>query len=186
MKKLKIAITGHTSGIGQALYTYLKEHGHDVRGFSRSTGHDLGETATISRLIEETADCDVFINNAYYDWTQVDLMFAMFENWKDQDRLILNIGSDSGDGIKTFMHPYATKKAAIDHGSAQLNAVQNARCRVTNLKPGWVRTPQIEHLKISEPQLDPVEVAKLVAYILELPKGMHISSLSVQARGNWD
>lgn len=184
MKKLKIAITGHTSGIGQALYTHLKEQGHEVLGFSRSTGHDLGETATISHIIEASMNCDVFINNAYYDWTQVDLMFAIFENWKDQERLILNIGSDSGDGIKDYFHPYATKKAAIDHGSAQLNRVHNAKCRVTNLKPGWVRTPQIEHLKITEPQLEPEQITGLVDYILNLPKGMHISTLSVRAYGD--
>ena len=37
--KYKIAITGHTSGIGKAIYEIGESYGHDMVGFSLSLIH---------------------------------------------------------------------------------------------------------------------------------------------------
>ena len=38
---LKIAITGHTEGIGKEIYDYFELFGHNVKGFARANGYDL-------------------------------------------------------------------------------------------------------------------------------------------------
>ena len=41
LKGTKVAVTGHTSGIGKEIYEYCQFHGADVKGYSRSNGFDL-------------------------------------------------------------------------------------------------------------------------------------------------
>mgnify|MGYP001626557762 CR=1 FL=1 len=48
---MKIALTGHTSGIGKALYDILSQE-HDVVCFSRSNGYDIKEDDTIERIVQ--------------------------------------------------------------------------------------------------------------------------------------
>ena len=64
---MKIAITGHTSGIGAATMNLLKSQGHKVLGFSRHNGWDFTDKETRKEFIEELDDAkfDCFINNAY-------------------------------------------------------------------------------------------------------------------------
>jgi len=38
---MKIAITGHTAGIGQAFANILESRGHDIVGISRRTGENI-------------------------------------------------------------------------------------------------------------------------------------------------
>ena len=56
---MKIALTGHTSGIGKALYDILSQE-HEVVCFSRSNGYDIQEDSAIERIVQESLDCDVF------------------------------------------------------------------------------------------------------------------------------
>ena len=58
---MKIAITGHTNGIGKACYDLLSQE-HQVIGFSRSSDYDINDPESI---FSSAKDSDVFINNAY-------------------------------------------------------------------------------------------------------------------------
>ena len=60
---MKIAITGHTEGIGKAIAEACMDAGHEVVGFSRSTGHHLFKD--IESVVAEAEACDVFVNNRY-------------------------------------------------------------------------------------------------------------------------
>ena len=60
---MKIAITGHTSGIGKALYDIYSEE-NEVLGFSRSNAYDIKYDISIEKIVQGSLDCDVFINNA--------------------------------------------------------------------------------------------------------------------------
>ena len=91
---MKIAITGHTSGVGKSLYDKLVGLGHTVFGYSRANGFDLSNKDQVAKLVKkivyreninytkggfeyEDDDVDVFINNAYYNWSQVDLLYKV-------------------------------------------------------------------------------------------------------------
>ena len=75
---MKIGITGHTKGLGLIVYNRLNST-HNVIGFSRTNGYDVQSS---NKIIEKLNDCDVFINNVYYQTTQSDLFFKLFEKWK--------------------------------------------------------------------------------------------------------
>jgi hypothetical protein len=75
---MKVAITGHTSGIGKELYKYFSKKNAEVIGMSRSNGYDL-ETS-VDRIIENAKDCDIFINNAYRDDKQLELLNGLYKH----------------------------------------------------------------------------------------------------------
>ena len=97
---MKIAVTGHTSGIGEAVYDMCDltlEGQNDVRGYSKSNGWNIAEEdgdKVIQELIE--FDPDVFINNAYYPGIQTKILTTLFEEWKGKPKTIVNVGSIAG------------------------------------------------------------------------------------------
>jgi hypothetical protein len=86
----KYAITGHTAGIGQALFDKLSPN---CIGFSRSAGYDITNRNDRQRIIRESSECDIFINNATDDMGQTLLLIELFNKWKDTDKVIINVGS---------------------------------------------------------------------------------------------
>lgn len=69
---MKIAITGHTSGLGKIFYEHYTKLGYEVIGMSRSNGYCLPDN--ISNVAAEANNCDLFINNAYCDTSQSELL----------------------------------------------------------------------------------------------------------------
>lgn len=89
----KIALTGHTKGIGKALADTFTSHGHTVTGYSKSNGYDIGEESVRNSIIEQTKDFDIFINNAYHPFGQTALLDSIINQWNETDKLIINISS---------------------------------------------------------------------------------------------
>lgn len=71
---MKVVITGHTYGLGKALY----EHFPNAKGISRSTGLDIEKD--FDAVVKEIKGCDLFINNAYANHSQVKLFHAVKDN----------------------------------------------------------------------------------------------------------
>lgn len=89
---MKIAITGTTQGLGQHLKQVFEQHGHEVLEFNRSNGYDIKQP---QRIVDESQDCELFINNAYDGYGQVDLLYALVDRWEHKEnRFIINIGSE--------------------------------------------------------------------------------------------
>jgi hypothetical protein len=87
---MKIAITGHTQGIGKRAYDRLCPN---IIGFSRSNGYDITKSDDRKRIIEESKHCDIFINNATSEFGQTLLFLELFNNWRHQNKIIINVGS---------------------------------------------------------------------------------------------
>jgi hypothetical protein len=64
---MKIAITGHTAGLGKSLFEYFSKN-HECVGFSTSNGYDI--TTTYDDIVKQIADVDVFFNNTWVGQTQ--------------------------------------------------------------------------------------------------------------------
>ena len=186
---MKIAVTGHTSGIGKAIYDLLVEQGHEVVGFSRQTGFDLLKLKTNDTDKEEIVkfamslnDYDIFINNACYEFMQVELLYALYNEWKKFDKTIINIGSVSGDKSKGEPHEYQIHKVALDKACQQLETM--GKCKVVNVRPGWVDTPAIKPYKkyigIGIRPLDPKYIAEVISQIINLPRHIHIKNISIE------
>ena len=101
---MRIAITGHTKGLGLAIYNHFVAHGHTVLGFSRSNGYSLPEK--YAEVVEAVKTCDYFFNNAHVDDIQ-----ATFIRDLHDDTNIITSGSMAANFPK--MHAYASNKLKI-------------------------------------------------------------------------
>ena len=169
---MKIAITGHTSGIGKALYKRCKEQAlpsHEPIGFSRSNGYDINMlTKTLKQFHERATDCDVFVNNAHDKFAQVDLLYALWEEWKDEKKQIVCISSLRPDYNASQVMSYSVEKCALDHACEQLQMIKS-NCRVINIKPGYVDTQRVAN-KGPLHKMDPDYIAKVILWSIEQPE----------------
>jgi hypothetical protein len=86
---MKYVITGHTSGIGKAIFESCK----DAIGFSKSQGYDILSTYDRKRIIDQICDFDVFINNAHDGFGQTYMLLDLFHSWQNTNKTIINVGS---------------------------------------------------------------------------------------------
>lgn len=86
---MKIGITGHTSGLGKALFDYYQSLGNDCIGFSRSNGYDI--TSNFDSICDCAKSLDLFINNAW----QSDSQTKFVQYLKDYPVNIVSIGTSA-------------------------------------------------------------------------------------------
>lgn len=145
MKITKIAITGHTKGIGLALVNKFNKT-YDIKGFSRTNGFDLADPDTIDRILNETLDCDVFINNAYHFEQQTNLALKWNQLHKDKDHFIINVSTLASDPMfdveKHLPHlvPYAEEKKRLNQATFDICDQRESKCKAMSILLGIVET----------------------------------------------
>lgn len=169
---MKIVITGHTSGLGKALYDDLSKK-RDVFGLSRSSGHDL--SVDLSSFMMD--DFDVYINNAYHAHAQTDLLYQLFNRNKYRECIIINIGSVSADGNKDTVNEYAIHKATLEKACSQLQLI-DSECRVVHVKLGRMNTPMTDH-KSEYPRMDTKYISDTIGWIINQPNDILIKNLTL-------
>jgi nucleoside-diphosphate-sugar epimerase len=145
---MKIAITGHTAGIGQAFSKILKSRGHEIVGISRREGENIRRIEHTAGLIES---CDLFINNAQSIYAQTELLYAVWEKWQDkEEKYIWNISTqmteqpinDCPNGQNDLkMSQYRNQKLALEEASRQLKFKKHWP-QISIIRPGGVATQQ--------------------------------------------
>lgn len=172
---IKIAITGHTSGIGQAILDVLDltgSYGHDdtdVRGYSRSNGWNLAE-ANGNLLLEEIIDFDpdIFFNNAWHPGVQNHLCYKLHRKWKNSHKVIVNTGSITGyvpHSILDEKNVYAQDKKALSEYSIieSFKYPYENKCRIINFSWGFVETGLISSKDVnSKALIDTDEAATIM------------------------
>jgi len=136
---MKIAITGHSAGIGQALAKVCEAQGHEIVGLSRRNGYNIRSLPKIAGMIES---CDVFINNAQVGYAQTELLFEIWRRWKGQQKYIVNIGTAMTDLVlppKEEWDEYIIQKKALDL-STQLLEQRSEWPRLLLVRPGAIAT----------------------------------------------
>ena len=175
---MKIAITGHSRGIGKELYDIF-EGEHQVEGFSRSNGFDI---ATKHQLIARSVkNNDVFVNNAWAGFSQVELLNTVFEMWKDDEtKTIVNVSSLSKyPGLSGNTTGYSASKAALSHQAFLLMFKTNRKCRMINVNPGYVETDMTKKLHGQTSMLSAKECADAIAWAINQPQHVEIGELSL-------
>lgn len=171
---MRIAITGHTSGLGQELYNRFQNSGHKCTGFSRQTGHDI-ETQ-IFAIVAASMDCDLFVNNAYSGFSQTELLYELWAQWKDLPRTIINVSSRSGDTPAASYNPYKIHKKSLTETCQQLQRTRK-NCRVICIKPSLIDTPMTQN--VAQKMLTTAEVAQVIEWILQLPAHLLVADISL-------
>ena len=175
---MKIAITGHSRGIGKAIFDTLSED-TECHGFSRSNGYDIAEDQEL--IIKSVLRCDVFINNAYKGLEQVHLLNSVFQAWKDDEsKTIINISSLSKyPGLSGNQSGYSAHKAALSHQAFLLMFKTDRKCRMINVNPGYVKTDMTKQAHDTNNMLTPQECADAVIWALRQPQHVEIGELSL-------
>lgn len=126
----KIVITGHTRGIGKAIYDKFTEVScHDIVGISRSNGFDID--ADFDKVVAEATGAEIFINNAYRDQQQLNLFHAL----KDKVDMMVVMGSVSRHYPELIPTDYVHDKQALAEA-----------CRLESINPNGI---PILHLDLS-------------------------------------
>ena len=133
-------------------------------------------------LLKAIEDCDVFVNNAYASFGQVDVLYALWDEWNSFDKQIICISSISPDIPKDYVWPYSIHKAALDHACTQLQNIKESKCRVINIKPALVDTPPANKLWPELSKMDVNYMAELIMWCIKQPE--YVQLLKIQPRHN--
>ena len=132
---MKHYITGTRRGLGQALTDYLE-------------------------CVDSLEECDIFINCKHDGFSQVELLYEAAK----LNKRIINIGSNSPDGIKTHPHIYAVQKSALDKANEQLFYQGVDTCVV---RFGYIDTPRVERVDDKKMSVD--YACQVIFWILRQP-----------------
>lgn len=173
--KLYTYVTGSTKGLGRALKKEFKKVGADVVGLDRPDYRlNYKNPAELDKYVKN--DFDIYINNAQYEFTQVELLYKLVEANKDRQCHIINIGSVSSDGDRKNINHYAIQKTALEKACTQLTLC-DIKCKVSLIKPGRMNTDMVKD--IDAPKLDPREVARAILWVAAQPKHINIKSITI-------
>ena len=128
-----------------------------ITGTRRGLGKALEEKYGNCDSLEE---CDIFINCKHEGFSQIEALY----NAADLGKTIINIGSNSGDGIKKHKHMYAIEKVALDKANEQL-FYQGVNTTVLRL--GYFDTERVAH--INEPKMSLEYVVSLIEWVISQP-----------------
>lgn len=156
---MKVIVTGHTRGIGLALYNYFISQNYDVTGVSKSTGYNISSPLIREKIIRLSKDADIFVNNAYSnDGSQFSLLKKMHQLWEGTDKKIINISTRYTNGKDV----YCIHKKYMDDFCAE--QVYN-KPFVLNIKPGLTDTDRVKN--INNVKMNTDQVVQIVDWALK-------------------
>lgn len=126
---MKIIVTGHTKGLGKAIYEHYVNLGHEVIGFSRSNGYDVNDPEIKTEIINAAKASNIFFNNVHSGLSQVD-----FLNRLHNATTIITSGSMAAD--LRGLNEYAREKLTIENTHKQL--AKTTSCPMLLLKMGYL------------------------------------------------
>jgi len=187
-KKNKIAVIGHTKGIGKAISKLYKKKGFEIVGLSRSNGYDIetNQEAIITKII----DCDLVVVNAYAKFGQYELLKKIYSSFHHHYKKIAVITSTSGtpegkdeDNYGADYNEYCWhKEHLIKYVSELQEELFNKPLSVYDICPDVVDTDMIKGMWEGLPKLKTDEVADAVRYCFESPFNINKLVLQKNAR----
>lgn len=171
--KNKIAIIGHTRGIGKAIADLYRKKKYTVVGLSSSNGYDLHCSQV--EIMEQLDDCQLIVLNAYVGRGQMNLLKRIYGKFVFEDKKVVVITSTSGTSIgedEEFLDPEyveycKNKKTLIEYIEQLQQELLNKPLSVYDVCPDVVDTDMTKGLWEDLPKLKAEEVAEAVRYCFE-------------------
>jgi len=176
-KNNKIAIIGHTRGIGKAIADLYNSKNYEVVGLSRSNGHDL--TTDQEKILESIKDCGLVVLNAHADRGQLTLLTRIYGQFAFSKMKVAVITSTSGieeepdynqfkvwDKFK-YVQYCEIKKELIEYIDELQQELISKPLSVYDVCPDVVDTDMTKGLWQNLPKLTAGEVADAVHYCFE-------------------
>lgn len=171
--KNKIAIVGHTRGIGKAIADLYRKKKYTVVGLSSSNGYDL--QCSQVEIMEQLDDCELIVLNAYVGRGQMNLLKRIYGKFVFEDKKVVVITSTSGTPIgedEEFLDPEyveycKNKKTLIEYIEQLQQELLNKPLSVYDVCPDVVDTDMTKGLWEDLPKLKADEVAEAVRYCFE-------------------
>lgn len=178
----KIAVTGHTKGIGKSIVDLFSLNNFHIMGFSRSNGYDIGEEKSRTSIIEQLDNVDIFINNAYHPQGQTFLLAEVIKKFSGTDKIIVNISS------KMIYYPNSGFEDYISAKKAQNDIVKkhmfNNKPKILNIIVGAVDTDMAK-VWLSE-KINPDTLAKFIYDMVQYQNTLAIQEVVIDVPGlNW-
>lgn len=193
---MDIAITGHSKGIGKALFEHLSKS-NNCKGFDIISGYDINVNS--KEILKESSHCSVFINNAYCNTAQVELLEKWHRLHFYSPHLIINISSiaadllydenvkDSSsvfDKLKNIRYSvYSNNKFKLNLLSHKINR-SGSMCKSSIIMPSSVSTDFAKshnHKILDKEMLEPFDIAVVVEQIIKFKTDKRfISSIAVE------
>jgi hypothetical protein len=126
-----------------------------ITGTRRGLGKALADLYGSCESLEE---CDIFINCKHDGFSQVELLYKAAE----LNKKIINIGSNSPDGIKTKFHRYSIEKAALDKANEQLFYLG---INTTIIRFGYFDSPRVE--AVQEKKMSVEYCCQIIHWVLQ-------------------
>lgn len=191
---MKLAITGHTSGIGKELYMILQDHMDKVFGYSIANGYDITNYKSREKILYEIKNFDIFINNAFDKTGQTKLLQDVIDLWKDKDKLIVNISSKSiyikdpkdlnlitSNGL-TF---YDYQKEKIEQQKIIEKRYLDSKPNILNCILGPVDCGFSDLLDCKK--LDPKQIANIITWFILNKDVIHVQQIILDVPGqSWE
>ena len=171
--KNKIAIVGHTRGIGKAIADLYRKKKYTVVGLSSSNGYDLHCSQV--EIMEQLYDCQLIVLNAYAGRGQMNLLKRIYGKFVFEDKKVAVITSTSGTPIgedEEFLDPEyveycKNKKTLIEYIEQLQQELLNKPLSVYDVCPDVVDTDMTKGLWEDLPKLKADEVAEAVRYCFD-------------------
>ena len=128
---MKCCITGHTRGLGKVLNDYFVNQGWTVVGLNSSN--------SLERIIELSTNCDLFINNAYGDGIQIELLNQLYNS---VGKMIV-CGSVVTDFPDPQLPVYTQHKKELEHRFLQVADTANAQMLLLKLSSDAYNNPRL-------------------------------------------
>jgi NAD(P)-dependent dehydrogenase (short-subunit alcohol dehydrogenase family) len=125
-----------------------------ITGTRRGLGKALAEKYGNCESLEK---CDVFINCKHDGFSQVEMLYKAAE----KNKRIVNIGSNSADGIKDHFHTYAVEKAALDKANEQL-FYQGVATSI--IRFGYIDTERVAEVK--KPKINLNDAVEIIDWVI--------------------
>ena len=175
--KNKIAIIGHTKGIGKAIADLYERKNYKVIGLSRSNGHDI--VTEQDKILEQIDGCGLVVINAHAGRGQLNLLKRIYGRHAF-DRMKVAVitstsGTDEGQDYNEFkvwnkfeyVQYCEIKKELMEYITELQEELLEKPLSVYDICPDVVDTDMTKGLWENLPKLNAEEVADAVQYCFE-------------------